>query len=97
MVAYAVFDIEILDPVAWQEYVRLATVASEKYGPRPVMITTGTSESLEGDWAPHRLVVLQFDSVEEAKRWYYSPEYQEASAARWKAAKTKAVIVESIS
>ncbi|GEM_PF-4380600 len=37
MVAYAVFDIEVIDPVAWQEYVRLAAVASEKYGLRPVM------------------------------------------------------------
>lgn len=31
---------------------------------------------LEGDWEPHRVVVLEFDTVERARAWYYSPEYQ---------------------
>src|SRR5262249_1588517 len=49
---------------------------------------------LEGQWHPKRLVVLEFPSVEQAKRWYDSEEYRPLKAMRFKASKSNLVLVE---
>jgi uncharacterized protein (DUF1330 family) len=48
---------------------------------------------LEGDWRPKRLVLLEFEDLEAAKRWYDSPEYQEARQLREGAATLHVVAV----
>ena len=37
---------------------------------------------LEGAWNPTRLVVVEFPSIEAAKRWYESEEYRKPKAIR---------------
>ncbi|MGZ4789074.1 MAG: DUF1330 domain-containing protein [Terriglobales bacterium] len=49
-----------------------------------------------GTWSPSRFVVLEFDSVEQAKRWWGSPEYAAAKALRQRAAKTEMIVVEGV-
>ena len=51
---------------------------------------------LEGDWRPKRIVVLEFEDLEAAKRWYHSPEYREAKRLREGAATLRAVAVEGL-
>ena len=51
---------------------------------------------MEGDWSPSRLVVLEFDSVEHAKAWYYSEEYAGPKAMRHNTATTNAIFVEGM-
>jgi uncharacterized protein (DUF1330 family) len=41
-------------------------------------------------------VVLEFETVQEAKDWYYSPQYQEALKHRLGTARSRAVIVEKL-
>jgi uncharacterized protein (DUF1330 family) len=48
---------------------------------------------LEGDVTPGRVVVLEFDSVETARRWYESAEYRVARAVREGAATASFVLV----
>ena len=48
---------------------------------------------LEGDWSPSRLVVLEFEDLEAAKRWYDSEAYREARKLREGAAHFRAVAV----
>jgi uncharacterized protein (DUF1330 family) len=55
----------------------------------------GALESLEGD-APDGAVVLQFPSVQAAKAWYHSADYQAALPHRKKGANYRAFIVEGI-
>jgi uncharacterized protein (DUF1330 family) len=52
------------------------------------------TESLEGDWNPERIVVLEFPSVERVKEWWSSEEYAPAKAIRQRAARTKMLVVE---
>ena len=54
----------------------------------------GQFEQLEGSWQPTRLVLLEFPSMEQAKRWYDSEEYREPKALRLKASKANLIIVE---
>jgi uncharacterized protein (DUF1330 family) len=37
----------------------------------------GAAETLEGDWQPKRIVILQFENVQRAKEWLNCPEYRE--------------------
>jgi len=56
----------------------------------------GKTETLEGDWKPNRLVILQFESSEQAKKWLNSDEYREARAMRLKTTKSQMVIIEGV-
>jgi uncharacterized protein (DUF1330 family) len=51
---------------------------------------------LEGDWQPSRLVVLEFPDLEAAKRWYESPEYEDAKLLREGAASLRMVAVQGL-
>jgi hypothetical protein len=48
---------------------------------------------LEGDWEPSRLVVLEFEDLEAAKRWYDSERYRQARTLREGAARLRMVAV----
>jgi uncharacterized protein (DUF1330 family) len=62
------------------------------YGGR-FIVRGGEVETLEGDWAPKRLVIAEFPSVERAKAWWASEEYAAAKALRQATARTQMVVV----
>jgi uncharacterized protein (DUF1330 family) len=95
MAAYLVVDIEVTNAAQFEEYKRLAPVAMAKYGGR-YLIRGGAYEAIEGDWKPQRLTVVEFDSMEKAKAFYRSPEYQAAIQARKGAANMKMLLVQGI-
>jgi uncharacterized protein (DUF1330 family) len=95
MPALVIVDIEVTDPTRYEDYKRLASESIAQYGGR-YLVRGGRSEVLNGAWTPKRLVVLQFDSVEAAKRWQASPEYGEAKKVREGAAKANMVVVEGL-
>jgi uncharacterized protein (DUF1330 family) len=91
--AYAIADISVTDPERYAPYKDLSTAAAQKYGGRFV-VRGGQTDVLEGDWQPDRLVVIEFDDMESARRWYDSPEYQEAKAVRQSASTGSLILVE---
>lgn len=95
MSAYIIFDIEITNPTEYEDYKKLAAPTVTQYGGKYI-VRGGKNETLEGEWIPNRLVVLEFENSERAKAWHDSTEYSEAKALRNKYAKSKAVVVEGI-
>jgi uncharacterized protein (DUF1330 family) len=93
MSAYVILDIEVTDPAGYEEYKKLAPAAVALYGGRYVA-RGGKVETLEGDWSPSRLVILEFASVEQAKAWLNSPEYAPTLAMRHQYAKSQTIVVE---
>ena len=83
------------DPAGYEEYKKLAPSAVALYGGKYIA-RGGRTETLEGDWSPSRLVILQFESVEQAKKWLDSDEYQEARKMRHATAKSNMVVIEGI-
>ena len=55
----------------------------------------GSLEALEGD-APDGIVLLEFPTVEDAKAWYDSPQYQAALPYRKLGADHRAMIVQGL-
>ena len=95
MPALIIVDIEVLDPVVYEDYKRLASASIAAHGGRYV-VRGGKSEVLDGDWTPRRLVILEFDSFEKARAWRASPEYAEAKKVRERCARSNMIVVESL-
>lgn len=95
MPAYVINDMEVTDPVTFDEYRRLSPATVAQYGGR-FLARGGTTEPLEGGWEPRRLVILEFPSVAQAKAWIDSPEYAPARALRQASAKSRMVVTEGV-
>ena len=75
MAAYVIAAIQsVSDPVAFSEYGRLANPTLEQYGGK-IVVGGSKIEVADGTWSPSRMVVIEFESLEQAKKWYNSPEY----------------------
>jgi len=95
MTAYVIVEIEVTDPVRYEDYKKIAPAIVESFGGK-YLARGGRTEALEGDWSPSRLVILQFDSVEQAKKWVNSPEYSEARKMRLSTTNSKMVVIEGV-
>lgn len=95
MAAYVIAEVEVTDPSAYEEYRKLVPATIEKYGGK-YLARGGATESKEGGWAPARLVILEFPSMAQARRWYDSPEYTPARAIRQRASKSKLIFAEGL-
>lgn len=93
MPAYLIAEIEVTDPSAYEPYKALTPAAIARYGGR-FIVRGGKVETREGDWKPQRLVVVEFPSMDAARKFYDSPEYAPALAIRLRAARSRLVIAE---
>jgi uncharacterized protein (DUF1330 family) len=95
MPAYVIADVEVTDPIGFEEYRKSVTAVIAAHGGTYVA-RGGAVEALEGNRLPTRLTILKFDSVAQAKAWYESPEYRPLRDLRKKTTKSKLLIVEGL-
>jgi uncharacterized protein (DUF1330 family) len=95
MSAYVVLDIHVTDPYGFNEYKEMAAPTLAMYGARYIA-RGGHTERLEGDWEPHRVVILEFESIDRARAWLESPEYRDARMKRHATARTNMIVVEGV-
>jgi len=95
MAAYVIVDIQVTDPVGYEEYRKLAPPIVAAYGGK-YLARGGKTETLEGDWSPNRLVILEFESAERAKEWLNSPEYRVPRQLRRQTTQTNMVVIEGV-
>ena len=95
MKAYIIGDINITDPVRYEDYKKLTQATLEPYGGKFV-VRGGKRTVLEGGWESGRIVVLEFPSVEKAQAWYSGDVYAPAKAIRQSTSQGKFVLVEGI-
>jgi uncharacterized protein (DUF1330 family) len=93
MSAYVIAEIELTDPAAYEDYRKQVPAVVTKYGGRFV-VRGGRIESMEGGWSPKRMVVVEFPSMDQALKFYRSPEYKPLIGLRQKASRGKLIIVE---
>ena len=95
MPAYLVVQIQVNEPVGYEDYKRLAPPSIEAYGGR-YLARGGRVEALEGSWNPTRLVILEFPTAAQAKAWWASAEYAPAKALRQACARTEMILIEGV-
>jgi uncharacterized protein (DUF1330 family) len=95
MSAYIIVQVDVKDPVRYEDYKRLVPASLAKYGGRFV-VRGGRTETLEGTWSPKRFVMVEFPDVQRAKAWWASAEYAEAKALRQATSHTEMIVVEGV-
>lgn len=95
MSAYVIASIDVTDPETYKGYSERAPATIEKYGGR-YLARGGETATLEGEGNTARKIIIEFDSVEAAKTWYDSPEYQEAKSRREGAAVASIIALEGV-
>jgi uncharacterized protein (DUF1330 family) len=81
MPAYLIANIQVTNPDGYRGYAEQVAATIETHGGR-YLARGGTVEVLEGEWEPRRLVVLKFPTLESARAWYQSAEYERIKALR---------------
>ncbi len=93
MPAYVLSLIDVNNPVQYQEYAKRAGPALAKHGGK-FLSRGGVKTALEGSIPQARVVIAEFASVEAARAFYHSVDYQEARSHRLGAADFNMVVVE---
>jgi uncharacterized protein (DUF1330 family) len=89
---YAIFTMAIHDQTGFEAYLQKALPTLIQSGGRPIIVED-RPEVVEGEWHGTRTAILEFDSMDAARAWYRSPEYQAIVGDRHKAAQSNVVIV----
>ena len=93
MPGYVIAEVTVTHPEEYARYREMVPPTVAKYGGRFV-VRGGKTETVEGEWAPTRLVVIEFESAARAREWWASEEYREAKALRQRTARSNVLIVE---
>ncbi len=93
MAAYFIAQLEVNDPAGFEEYRTLVAPLVDKYQGKYV-VRGGAIETIEGDWSPKRMVIIEFENVDKAKAWHDSDEYRPVMEMRHRSAVTNAIIVQ---
>lgn len=93
MAAYIIAEVTVHNPAEYEDYKKLTPGSLKNYQGK-FIVRGAQTESLEGEWHPKRIVVLEFPSVTLAKAWWASEEYAPAKALRQRTAHTKMLLVE---
>lgn len=96
MRTFGFFDIlSITDEQGMQHYRERVMATVDHYGGRYVAIG-GPLELIEGEARPTFPVVIEFPSMEQAQRWYGSPEYADLKQLRQRSATANAFFLQGI-
>lgn len=95
MAVYVIADIEVLDPVLFEEYRQKVPATIAAHGGRYVA-RGGATQVLEGSWSPKRCVILEFPDMQRFEAWWSSPEYAPLRALRIAATKSDLVVTQGL-
>jgi uncharacterized protein (DUF1330 family) len=91
MKAFAILDMDIHDPEGYSQYPPLVWPLIEKYGGK-ITHRISDFESIEGDWCPNRILIVEFPDKSTAKAFLDDPDYQPIKEIRLKTAASLMVI-----
>jgi uncharacterized protein (DUF1330 family) len=81
MAAYLFAQVEVVEPKAYDEYLRLVPALIAAHRGR-YLVRGGASEVLEGDSRAGRLVIVEFPDMTGLRAFYHSEAYQPLLAIR---------------
>ena len=95
MGAIVIAEVDVHDPELFEEYRVKVPPLVAKYGGR-YLARGGRAELFEGEHAPKRVVIIEFPTLEQAKAWHDSVEYQPLIAIRQQASHARMIVVEGV-
>jgi uncharacterized protein (DUF1330 family) len=95
MPAYVIINVNVKDQKQYEEYMKRGAPTIIAHGGKP-LVRGGKTEIWEGSPTPKRVIMLEFDSMEQARAWWNSDEYRAAKKFRENAAEANVFCVEGI-
>lgn len=95
MSAYVIANVKITNPERYSQYVQLTPASVLPFGGR-FIARGGRAENLEGAIEANRIVILEFDSYEQARDWYESEGYRHAKELRQSASVSSLILVDGV-
>ena len=95
MTVYVVVDNDVQNPEPYKEYLKLITPTVAAYGGRYV-VRAGKIHLTDSKWKPDRLVIMAFDTAEQAKAWVESDEIAYIHAMRRENAKSRLIVIDGV-
>jgi uncharacterized protein (DUF1330 family) len=97
MAAYVIAHIaEINNAARYEDYKRGVAATVGKFGGR-FLVRGGSAKTLEGDWRPGRVVVIEFPDMAALESWYRSSDYAPLLAIRLACSDGRLIAVEGAS
>ena len=91
---YIVADIQVRDKAGFEKFREMALPVVKEYGAK-ILVRTPNAEVREGK-KPGVVVVFEFESMNQARKFYESEGYQAAKAVREKACDTDLFLAEGV-
>jgi uncharacterized protein (DUF1330 family) len=95
MAAYVIADVQVHNLEAYEEYRANVLPTVTAYDGK-FIVRGGKVDTLEGEWHPQRIVILEFPSVARAKEWWASAEYRAIVDIRYRNANSRLIVVEGV-
>ena len=95
MPVYFIGDVIVRDAAAHEEYRRATTDLIARHGGR-YLVRGGHFEVISGDWAPKRLIVLEFPDERSARGYLNDPEFAAMADLRRRALNSDIVMVKGV-
>jgi uncharacterized protein (DUF1330 family) len=94
MSGYLIADVTaISDPGLYERYQPLVPPSLRAFN-GTYLARGGDVTVLEGNWHPHRLVIVRFESAARAAAWWDSDQYRDARDMRQAATQTNMIVAE---
>ena len=87
-------DIQITDPASYQAHIPRALATIARFGGRVIAGGGSRVDLLEGNPSPEWIFIIEFPTVDAARRWYQSGDYPEALKVRWSASHGRVFLIE---
>lgn len=95
MSAYVIVDVEVKDLEQYEEYRKLAPPIVRAHGGK-YLARGNKIEYWEGQWTPKYIAVVEFETFDQAKAWYDSPEYVAIRSIRQEHTRSKMILVDGL-
>jgi uncharacterized protein (DUF1330 family) len=95
MPGYVIAEVEVHDAATFQKYGAKVPDTLKPYGGH-YLVRGGKIEAVEGQAPKDRFVVLAFESVDKARAWENSPEYEAIKPIRHSSATSRVFIAQGV-
>ena len=93
---YLLAELTITDPsVFYEDYMTKVKPILKKFEAK-FLVATDSPEVIEGERVVPRVIFLEFSSVEKAREFYYSPEYEDIIDFRFRSSSAHLYILDGV-
>ena len=93
MAGYVIADVRVTDEAGFADFAAGVSASIERHG-GGYIIRGGDIDVRQGDWAPPRFVVVEFDNADAARAWLDSDDYAELAEILNRTSNTNIIVME---